>query len=70
MPLSPGHLLLTPRKHYEKVSDVPDGEARELGMWLSRLSRVLANVTGVWDFNIVQNNGKPPTLFEFLDTGN
>lgn len=58
MPLSLGHLLLTPRKHYEKVSDVPDEESRELGMWLSRLSRVLASVTGVWDFNIVQNNGR------------
>lgn len=26
-------------------------------MWLSKLSRVLASVTGVFDWNIVQNNG-------------
>ncbi|KUJ07935.1 HIT-like protein [Mollisia scopiformis] len=57
MPLSPGHLLLTPRKHHEKVSDVTEEESRELGMWLSRLSRVLASVTGIYDWNIVQNNG-------------
>jgi hypothetical protein len=25
------------------------------------LSRVLANATGVWDWNIVQNNGKAPS---------
>jgi diadenosine tetraphosphate (Ap4A) HIT family hydrolase len=57
MPLSPGHLLVTTRKHHEKISDVTDEESRELGEWLPRLSRVLANVTGVWDWNIVQNNG-------------
>ncbi|KAN0117233.1 HIT-like protein [Hyaloscypha variabilis] len=57
MPLSPGHLLVTTRKHHEKISDVTEEEARELGAWLPRLSRVLANATGVWDWNIVQNNG-------------
>ncbi|PBP27260.1 hypothetical protein BUE80_DR001655 [Diplocarpon rosae] len=57
MPLSPGHLLITTRAHREKISDVTDQEARDLGLWVSRLSRVLAKVTGVWDWNIVQNNG-------------
>jgi diadenosine tetraphosphate (Ap4A) HIT family hydrolase len=57
MPLSPGHLLVTTRTHHEKISDVGEEEARELGVWLPRLSRVLANATGVWDWNIVQNNG-------------
>jgi diadenosine tetraphosphate (Ap4A) HIT family hydrolase len=49
MPLSPGHLLVTTRRHHEKISDVSEEESRELGLWLPRLSRVLANVTGVWD---------------------
>jgi diadenosine tetraphosphate (Ap4A) HIT family hydrolase len=57
MPLSPGHLLVTARKHHEKVSDVTEEESRELGYWLPVLSRVLAKTTGVWDWNIVQNNG-------------
>jgi diadenosine tetraphosphate (Ap4A) HIT family hydrolase len=57
MPLSPGHLLVTTRKHHERISDVTEEESRELGEWLPRLSRVLSNVTGVWDWNIVQNNG-------------
>ena len=60
MPLSPGHLLVTTRKHHEKISDVGEEEAREMGAWLPRLSRVLANATGVWDWNIVQNNGRAP----------
>lgn len=58
MPLSPGHLLVTTRKHHEKVSDVTDEEARELGYWLPVLSRTLAKATDVWDWNIVQNNGR------------
>jgi len=58
MPLSPGHLLLTTRTHREKVSEVTDEEARELGRWLRVLSGALARVTRVWDWNIVQNNGE------------
>ena len=61
MPLSQGHMLVTTRKHHEKISDVTEEEASELGAWLPRLSRVLANATGVWDWNIVQNNGKAPS---------
>lgn len=57
MPLSPGHLLVTTRRHHEKVSDMSEEEAREMGYWLPVLSRVLAKATGVWDWNIVQNNG-------------
>ena len=57
MPLAPGHLLVTTRAHREKISEVGEDESRELGLWLPRLSRVLANVTGVYDWNIVQNNG-------------
>jgi diadenosine tetraphosphate (Ap4A) HIT family hydrolase len=57
MPLSPGHLLVTTRAHREKVSEITDQEAREMGVWLRTLSKVLARVTGVWDWNIVQNNG-------------
>jgi diadenosine tetraphosphate (Ap4A) HIT family hydrolase len=57
MPLAPGHLLVTTRRHRQKISEVSDEESRELGLWLPRLSRVLANVSGVHDWNIVQNNG-------------
>ncbi len=57
MPLAPGHLLLSPRRHAEKVSEVDPHEAAEMGRWLPVLSRVLARVTGVEDYNVVQNNG-------------
>lgn len=57
MPLAPGHLLVTTRKHHEKLSDVSEEEAAELGVWVKRISRVLMKVTGVEDWNVVQNNG-------------
>jgi diadenosine tetraphosphate (Ap4A) HIT family hydrolase len=67
MPLSPGHLLITTRKHHEKISDVSEEESRELGQWLPRLSRVLANVTDVHDWNIVQNNGTTDRILADLN---
>ncbi|TVY25777.1 putative HIT-like protein, partial [Lachnellula hyalina] len=57
MPLAPGHILVTTRKHYQKLSDVSEEEAAELGVWVRRISRVLMKITGVEDWNVVQNNG-------------
>lgn len=73
LPIAPGHILLTTRKHYQKLSDLyttpQEGvdahsaqEAREsakaLGEWLPPLSRALCKVTGIEDWNVVQNNGE------------
>lgn len=57
MPLSPGHLLLCPRRHATKLTDVTGGEAGALGRALAALSRALVRATGVPDWNVVQNNG-------------
>ncbi|KAI9732461.1 MAG: hypothetical protein M1818_007499 [Claussenomyces sp. TS43310] len=57
MPLSPGHLLVTTRRHRSMISDVTEDESRELGFWLPVLSRVVAAVTETDAWNIVQNNG-------------
>ncbi|KAI1201681.1 HIT domain-containing protein [Nemania serpens] len=57
MPLSRGHLLLCPRSHRPKLSDVSAEEAAELGAYLRILSRALSRATGVHDWNVVQNNG-------------
>lgn len=57
MPLSHGHLLLCPRSHKPKLSDVSREEAAELGIYLRILSRALSRTTGVHDWNVVQNNG-------------
>ncbi|KAI0126259.1 HIT domain-containing protein [Xylariales sp. AK1849] len=57
LPLSQGHLLLCPRRHASKLTDVSASEAAELGVYLRILSRALILTTGVADWNVVQNNG-------------
>ncbi|KAL2121123.1 hypothetical protein VTJ04DRAFT_5150 [Mycothermus thermophilus] len=57
MPLSQGHLLLCPRAHRPKLTDVSPSEAAELGRYLPILSAAVSKATGVNDWNVVQNNG-------------
>ncbi|KAF2173180.1 hypothetical protein M409DRAFT_17125 [Zasmidium cellare ATCC 36951] len=76
MPISPGHILLTTRNHYRKLSDLQPPTpthtdwasqrtastaletSRALGEYLPLLSRALCAVTGIEDWNVVQNNGE------------
>lgn len=57
MPLSRGHLLICPRAHRPKLTDIAVGEARALGEQVRVLSAAVARATGVDDWNVVQNNG-------------
>lgn len=57
MPLSHGHLLLSPRAHRPKLTDATPSEAAGLGKYVRVLSAALARATGVADWNVVQNNG-------------
>ncbi|KAF2704513.1 HIT-like protein [Pleomassaria siparia CBS 279.74] len=57
LPMTGGHLLVASRGHKVKVADLDAAEAREVGFWLPVLARVVSKVTGVSDYNIVQNNG-------------
>ncbi|KAI1767805.1 HIT-like protein [Hypoxylon sp. FL1150] len=57
LPLSYGHLLLCPRSHRPKLTDVTSQEAADLGASLRILSAALVRATGVNDWNVVQNNG-------------
>ncbi|KAI1074052.1 HIT-like domain-containing protein [Whalleya microplaca] len=57
LPLSRGHLLLCPRAHAPKLTDVTARDAADLGAYLRVLSAALVRATGVPDWNVVQNNG-------------
>lgn len=57
MPLSVGHLLLCPRAHRPKLTDVTPAESAELGKYLRILSTAVSRATGIKDWNVVQNNG-------------
>ncbi|TKA75390.1 hypothetical protein B0A49_04687 [Cryomyces minteri] len=56
-PMTRGHVLVISRRHAEKLGDLKDGEGGALGSWLPVLSRAVCKVTGVGDWNTVQNNG-------------
>ncbi|KAL4910657.1 hypothetical protein BDW74DRAFT_141567 [Aspergillus multicolor] len=68
MPLTLGHVLVVPRRHYEKIAEVGVADSRELGTWLPILSRAIMRIVfgesahesitdPSWNWNIVQNNG-------------
>ena len=57
-PLSPCHILLCPRRHAEKVTDLTARENADAAGWLPLLARAAAKVSGFPDFNIIQNNGE------------
>ncbi|KAF2003246.1 HIT-like protein [Amniculicola lignicola CBS 123094] len=59
LPMVRGHLLVSTRQHRVKVADMHGDEGRDIGMcfWLPVIARAVCKVTGVTDYNIVQNNG-------------
>ncbi|KAJ5659533.1 Histidine triad (HIT) protein [Penicillium longicatenatum] len=61
MPLTPGHVLVAPRRHYEMLGDMGVQAGQELGKWLPIISRVVTKTIFGEDpdrhWNVVQNNG-------------
>lgn len=64
-PIERGHVLVTTRGHYEKLSNVPLVESSALGAWLPIISRAVVKVIESdhpQDWNVVQNNGTSRSL--------
>lgn len=57
-PLNDGHTLLIPKGHWETLDQVPAEIGGEIGKVLPTLTKAVCNVTGIADFNILQNNGR------------
>jgi len=57
-PRSPGHTLVIPKKHYEKLEDMPEEEVKELMGFIHKLIKVVPKVVGAQGFNLGINNGK------------
>lgn len=61
MPLTKGHVLVAPRRHFEMLGDMDVQTGQEVGKWLPILSRVVTKVVFGDDqdrhWNVVQNNG-------------
>ncbi|MBV8910468.1 MAG: HIT family protein [Gammaproteobacteria bacterium] len=56
-PLSEGHTLVVPKEAAETMDALSDEYAAALGGVLPRLCRAVMAVTGVREYNILENNG-------------
>ena len=56
-PLSEGHCLVIPKAHHVTIDQLPPELASACAAVLPKLSRAVADVTGVAGWNVLQNNG-------------
>src|SRR5271156_4826890 len=56
-PLSYGHTLVVPKEPAESMDRLSDESAAALGRVLPRLCRAVLAVTGVKEYNVLENNG-------------
>merc|ERR1719436_628013 len=56
-PLSPGHVLVIPKKCYELLHEVPEETSAAIGRALPRIAKAVMDATETTDYNILQNNG-------------
>ncbi|MBI1336332.1 MAG: HIT domain-containing protein [Phycisphaera sp.] len=58
-PLSRGHTLVIPKGHWVTLEQVPGDVAAGVGSLIPRVAKAVVEATGVKDWNLLQNNGKP-----------
>lgn len=56
-PLSDGHTLVVPKEAAATLDKLSDESAAAIGRVLPRLCRAVVAVTGVRDYNVLENNG-------------
>ena len=56
-PLSTGHTLVIPKEPAETMDQLSDESAAALGRVLPRICRAVMAVTGVKQYNVLENNG-------------
>jgi histidine triad (HIT) family protein len=56
-PLSTGHTLVVPKEPAETLDRLSDESAAALGRVLPRICRAVIAVTGVRQYNVLENNG-------------
>src|SRR4029077_19043549 len=57
-PLSHGHTLVVPKEPAETLDRLSDESAAALGRVLPRLCRAVGAVTGIREYNVLENNGQ------------
>ncbi|GAA5956119.1 hypothetical protein JCM21900_002600 [Sporobolomyces salmonicolor] len=57
LPIRPGHLLLVPKKHYERVTHLPSDVSASIGRVMPKIARAMCRAVEQPDFNVVSNQG-------------
>lgn len=57
-PLAEGHLLVLPREHHPRLTDLPPALCGRVSAAMPMLARALMKVTGAEGFNLLQSNGR------------
>lgn len=57
-PLAPGHLLVVPKAHVERIWQLDAETASAIGVALAGLAKAVVDATGAEGCNVLQNNGQ------------
>lgn len=57
-PIDKGHVLVVPRQHYEKITDMPENKVGELFSQIPKIAKAIMTSTGAVAFSLAQNNGR------------
>ena len=57
-PISPGHTLVVPKKHYEAITEMPADEAAALYKPIPALAAAVKAALKAEALNVLQNNGR------------
>jgi len=57
-PVSPGHILVTPKKHYNAILDLPEDLLCKIVKSINKITKVVLQVIECEAFNLVVNTGK------------
>ena len=55
-PVSPGHTLVIPKKHYQNMEEIPADELVHLIVVVQKVGRAIKKSLGVAGYNITENN--------------
>ncbi|HUS45206.1 MAG TPA: HIT family protein [Phycisphaerae bacterium] len=57
-PISPGHTLLIPKRHYETIMEMPPDEVAHLAARIPALAAAVKDTAQAEGINVLQNNGR------------